>query len=129
MVQKSKLDAKDWAGLKTANNIHTLSSMLDKGIAPDSKEGVKMMLAAKIAQGGSLSFTDGKEFACNPERLQGAVAGEAIAGLGGRVQLRRAALRSELLLVGAAELVFAPLLAAPSNDAAAVRTMPDVEAS
>ena len=65
-----------------------------------------------IVLGGFL----GTLFAANPERLRAAVANDAVAGLGGRVQLRRAALRSELLLVGAAELVFAPLLAAPSAD-------------
>ncbi|MCC9178288.1 ROK family transcriptional regulator [Arthrobacter sp. zg-Y750] len=79
-----------------------------------------------IVLGGFL----GTLFACNPERLQGSVAGDAIAGLGGRVQLRRAALRSELLLVGAAELVFAPLLAAPSADPAnGAAALSDVEAS
>ncbi|UWX97793.1 ROK family protein [Arthrobacter zhaoxinii] len=62
-----------------------------------------------IVLGGFL----GTLFAANPERLTGAVAAEAVAGLGERVQLRRAALRSELLLVGAAELAFAPVLAAP----------------
>ena len=79
-----------------------------------------------IVLGGFL----GTLFAANPERLRAAVAADAVAGLGGRVQLRRAALRSELLLVGAAELVFAPLLAAPSPDPAAAATgLPDVEAS
>ncbi|MCC3295094.1 ROK family transcriptional regulator [Arthrobacter sp. zg-Y411] len=61
----------------------------------------------------------GTLFSCAPERLADAVAAEAIAGLGKRVSLRRAELRSELLLVGAAELAFAPLLAAPSHGIAA----------
>lgn len=61
----------------------------------------------------------GTLFSCAPERLADAVAAEAIAGLGKRVTLRRAELRSELLLVGAAELAFAPLLAAPSHGTAA----------
>ena len=79
-----------------------------------------------IVLGGFL----GTLFAANPDRLRAAVGADAVAGLGGRVQLRRAALRSELLLVGAAELVFAPLLAAPSPDpAAAAAGLPDVEAS
>ena len=79
-----------------------------------------------IVLGGFL----GTLFAANPDRLRAAVGADAVAGLGGRVQLRRAALRSELLLVGAAELVFAPLLAAPSADpAAAAAGLPDVEAS
>ncbi|MCQ1987582.1 ROK family transcriptional regulator [Arthrobacter sp. zg-Y844] len=62
-----------------------------------------------IVLGGFL----GTLFASNPQRLTDAVAAEAVAGLGRRVLLRRAALRSELLLVGAAELAFAPVLAAP----------------
>ncbi|WP_146362685.1 ROK family transcriptional regulator [Arthrobacter yangruifuii] len=55
----------------------------------------------------------GTLFASNPQRLTDEVATQAMAGLGRSVQLRRAALRSELLLVGAAELAFAPVLAAP----------------
>ena len=66
----------------------------------------------------------GTLFAAGPDRLEHAVGSAAIAGLGERVSLRRAALRSELLLVGAAELAFAPILAAPSREAAA-----DTEAS
>ncbi|MCC9145970.1 MULTISPECIES: ROK family transcriptional regulator [unclassified Arthrobacter] len=64
-----------------------------------------------IVLGGFL----GTLFAANQQRLVDAVAAESMAGLGQRVQLRRAALRSELLLVGAAELAFAPVLAAPSK--------------
>ena len=69
LALKAKLEPADWHALATAGNIHTLSSMANKGITPDSKEGVKMMLATKIAHGGSLSFTDGKEFACNSEKF------------------------------------------------------------
>ncbi|MBP3043730.1 ROK family protein [Arthrobacter jiangjiafuii] len=50
-----------------------------------------------------------------PGRLEAAVADGAIGGLGAEVRIRRAALGSELLLVGAAELVFAGLLADPSS--------------
>jgi predicted NBD/HSP70 family sugar kinase len=47
------------------------------------------------------------------ERLSTAVAAGAISGLGAEVRLERAALGAELLLVGAAEAVFAEVLAEP----------------
>ncbi|WAP51390.1 ROK family transcriptional regulator [Arthrobacter sp. ATA002] len=50
-----------------------------------------------------------------PGRLEAAVAAGAIGGLGSGVSIRRAALGTELLLVGAAELVFAGLLADPAS--------------
>ncbi|MBD8043326.1 ROK family transcriptional regulator [Arthrobacter sp. Sa2BUA2] len=53
-------------------------------------------------------------WAFDPQRLQNIVAQGAISGLGGSVAIRRAALGADLLLVGAAELAFAPLLAKPA---------------
>ena len=50
-----------------------------------------------------------------PDRLEAAVAETAIGGLGSKVSIRRAALGTDLLLVGAAELVFARLLADPAS--------------
>ncbi|MET4060226.1 putative NBD/HSP70 family sugar kinase [Arthrobacter sp. UYP6] len=50
-----------------------------------------------------------------PGRLEAAVADGAIGGLGSGVTISRAALGTELLLVGAAELVFAGLLADPAS--------------
>ncbi|MDN3483182.1 ROK family transcriptional regulator [Arthrobacter sp. APC 3897] len=50
-----------------------------------------------------------------PDRLEAGVAAGAIGGLGSRVSIRRAALGTDLLLVGAAELVFAGLLADPAS--------------
>ena len=76
-----------------------------------------------IVLGGFL----GTLFASAPERLTDAVGADAVAGLGRRVVLRRAALRSELLLVGAAELAFAPILAAPSH--ALPDAVPETEAA
>ena len=46
-------------------------------------------------------------------RLEAAVADGGIGGLGSEVPISRAALGADLLLVGAAELAFAPVLAAP----------------
>lgn len=51
----------------------------------------------------------------DPERLRAVVAQGAIGGLGRTVEIRRAALGADLLLVGAAELAFAPLLADPAS--------------
>ena len=53
-------------------------------------------------------------FSFDPQRLQNAVAQGAIGGLGRQVEIRRAALGADLLLVGAAELAFSELLAAPA---------------
>ena len=50
-----------------------------------------------------------------PGRLEAAVADGGIGGLGSGVTIRRAALGTDLLLVGAAELVFAGLLADPAS--------------
>ncbi|MGW9402741.1 ROK family transcriptional regulator [Arthrobacter sp. NPDC055585] len=59
-------------------------------------------------------------FSFDPRRLQDAVAQGGIGGLGRRVDIRRAALGADLLLVGAAELAFSGLLAAPAAAAAQV---------
>ena len=70
---------------------------------------VNIFNPSTILLGGFL----GVLFSFDPERLQNAVAQGGIGGLGRQVQIRRAALGADLLLVGAAELAFADLLAAP----------------
>lgn len=50
-----------------------------------------------------------------PGRLESGVSAGAIGGLGSKVSIRRAALGTDLLLVGAAELVFSGLLADPAS--------------
>ncbi|WP_235563135.1 ROK family transcriptional regulator [Arthrobacter sp. Soil782] len=64
-----------------------------------------------IVLGGFL----GVLLAADRERLSAAVAAGPISGLGTKVRLERAALGAELLLVGAAEAVFAGLLAEPRS--------------
>lgn len=64
-----------------------------------------------IVLGGFL----GSIFALDPERLTAAVSTGTIGGLGSEVEIKRAALGSDLLLVGAAELAFAGLLADPAG--------------
>lgn len=64
-----------------------------------------------IVLGGFLGVLHGSA----PGRLEAAVADGGIDGLGSAVSIRRAALGSELLLVGAAELAFAGLLADPAS--------------
>lgn len=59
-------------------------------------------------------------WAFDPERLHRAVAAGAIGGLGGSVEIRRAALGADLLLVGAAELAFSPLLSDPAALSSAI---------
>jgi predicted NBD/HSP70 family sugar kinase len=49
-----------------------------------------------------------------PERLPGLVAAQALAASAETLTITRAALGSDILLIGAAELAFSPLLAAPS---------------
>ena len=60
--------------------------------------------------GGSL----GALYEANPERLRAAVAANAVGTLGEDVRIERAQLRSRLLTVGAAEIVFAGLLGDPA---------------
>lgn len=67
-----------------------------------------------IVLGGFL----GVLFAAAGERLTAAVSAGPISGLGSEVRLQRAALGTELLLVGAAEAVFSPLLSEPRSAAA-----------
>ncbi len=67
-----------------------------------------------IVLGGFL----GALFAADGDRLSAAVATAPISGLGAEVRLARAALGAELLLVGAAEAVFAGVLAEPRQVAA-----------
>ena len=57
----------------------------------------------------------GALWALDPERLRAAVAGGAIGAMGRTVDIRRAALGTDLLLVGAAELAFTSLLADPAS--------------
>lgn len=64
-----------------------------------------------IVLGGFL----GVLLAADKERLSAAVATGPISGLGSEVRLERAALGAELLLVGAAEAVFAGVLAEPRS--------------
>ncbi|WP_404321342.1 ROK family protein [Arthrobacter luteolus] len=71
---------------------------------------VNIFNPSTILLGGFL----GVLFSFDPRRLQNAVAHGGIGGLGRQVQIRRAALGADLLLVGAAELAFADLLAAPA---------------
>lgn len=71
---------------------------------------VNIFNPSTILLGGFL----GVLFSFDPRRLQNAVAQGGIGGLGRQVQIRRAALGADLLLVGAAELAFADLLAAPA---------------
>ncbi|MFJ7748888.1 ROK family protein [Arthrobacter sp. NPDC097144] len=59
-----------------------------------------------------------------PGRLDAAVGAGGIGGLGSEVSIRRAALGTELLLVGAAELVFAALLADPASVGALPEPVP-----
>ncbi|MDF2498425.1 MAG: transcriptional regulator/sugar kinase, partial [Arthrobacter koreensis] len=67
-------------------------------------------------------------FSFDPERLQDAVAQGGIGGLGRQVEIRRAALGADLLLVGAAELAFSELLAAPAA-APAAASVPAAQAA
>ena len=60
-----------------------------------------------VVLGGFLAALYGLE----PQRLRDAVAGGPIGGLGRQVDIRPAQLGAELLLVGAAELAFEPVLA------------------
>jgi len=60
----------------------------------------------------------GSLYGAMPERLQQRVEQLCFAPLAGSVRIERARLRSRLLLVGAAELAFQPLLADPLEVAA-----------
>jgi predicted NBD/HSP70 family sugar kinase len=66
---------------------------------------------SSIILGGFL----GSLFAANPERLKQGIRRASFATLGELVQVERAQLRTRLLMVGAAELAFAPMLADPAG--------------
>ena len=56
----------------------------------------------------------GALYALAPERLDAQLASQPMAGPAGQVRLSRASLGSNLMMIGAAELAFAPLLADPA---------------
>ncbi|MES1170387.1 MAG: ROK family protein, partial [Leifsonia sp.] len=57
----------------------------------------------------------GSLFAVAPDRLGGLVAEQAMAASGEHLRIARAELGANILMIGAAELAFAPLLAAPAD--------------
>ena len=72
---------------------------------------VSIFNPSSIILGGFL----GSLYAANPERLQAGIRRASFGSLGDGVTLERAQLRTRLLMVGAAELAFAPVLADPAG--------------
>jgi predicted NBD/HSP70 family sugar kinase len=72
---------------------------------------VSIFNPSSIILGGFL----GSLFAANPERLQAGIRRASFGSLGDEVTVERAQLRTRLLMVGAAELAFAPVLADPAG--------------
>ncbi|WP_202566081.1 ROK family protein [Agreia sp. COWG] len=72
---------------------------------------------SSIILGGFL----GSLFAANPERVQEGIRRASFGTLGEQVTVQRAQLRTRLLMVGAAELAFAPMLADPAGVLAGLR--------
>jgi predicted NBD/HSP70 family sugar kinase len=66
---------------------------------------------SSIILGGFL----GSLFAANPSRLQEGIRRASFGTLGEQVTVERAQLRTRLLMVGAAELAFGPMLADPAG--------------
>lgn len=97
------------AGRRTAEFDAVAARQLDL-LAEALVNFVNIFNPRTILLGGFL----GVLFSFDPERLQDAVTQGAIGGLGRQVDIRRAALGADLLLVGAAELAFSELLAAPA---------------
>ena len=95
------------AGRRTAEFDAVAARQLDL-LAEALVNFVNIFNPRTILLGGFL----GVLFSFDPERLQDAVAQGGIGGLGRQVEISRAALGADLLLVGAAELAFADLLAA-----------------
>jgi predicted NBD/HSP70 family sugar kinase len=71
---------------------------------------VTVLNPARIILGGFLSALA----AVSAQRLDTLVADRALPGIGERVEIRRSELGSRIMLIGAAELAFAPLLRDPS---------------
>jgi predicted NBD/HSP70 family sugar kinase len=71
---------------------------------------VSVLNPARVILGGFLSALA----AVAGERLDALVADRALPGIGERLEVRRSELGSRIMLIGAAELAFAPLLADPS---------------
>ncbi|MFD1721591.1 ROK family protein [Amnibacterium endophyticum] len=71
---------------------------------------VVVLNPARVVLGGSLSALA----AVAGHRIEQLVAGTALPGVGDRVELRRGELGSGILVIGAAELAFAPLLDDPA---------------
>jgi hypothetical protein len=65
---------------------------------------------ARVILGGFLSALA----AVAGRRLDALVADRALPGIGERVEIRRSELGSQIMLIGAAELAFEPLLADPA---------------
>ncbi|MBF4633150.1 ROK family protein [Agreia pratensis] len=72
---------------------------------------VSIFNPSSIILGGFL----GSLFAANPERLQAGIRRASFGSLGDEVTVERAQLRTRLLMVGAAELAFGPVLADPAG--------------
>lgn len=72
---------------------------------------VTVLNPARVVLGGSLSALA----AVAGQRLDALVADRALPGIDERVEIRRGELGSRILLIGAAELAFAPLLADPAG--------------
>jgi predicted NBD/HSP70 family sugar kinase len=72
---------------------------------------VTVLNPARVILGGFLSALA----AVAGERLEQLVADRALPGIGERVELRRSELGSRIMLIGAAELAFGPLLADPAG--------------
>ncbi|MBM7473484.1 ROK family protein [Subtercola frigoramans] len=102
-----------------------LDAVLAGALAPDARAEVDRQLdVLALAIGNFISVFNpqvfilggslGALYEANPERLRAAVAANAVGTLGEDVRIERAQLRSRLLTVGAAEIVFAGLLGDPA---------------
>ncbi|UAJ80396.1 ROK family protein [Leifsonia sp. ZF2019] len=79
-------------------------------LATALRNATNVFAPERIVLGGFL----GALHALAPERLAALVAEQALAASAERLQIVRAGLGGDILMIGAAELAFAPLLAAPS---------------
>ena len=87
-----------------------VASQVD-ALASAIANAVTVLNPARVILGGFLSALA----AVAGERLEQLVADRALPGIDERVELRRSELGSRIMLIGAAELAFAPLLADPSS--------------
>ena len=66
----------------------------------------------------------GTLYALAPESVDGVLLSQAMDGPAGQVEIYRAALGSDLMMIGAAELAFTPFLADPAGLGTTTRTAP-----